>query len=101
MKRTSHGLIRSHREDARRYTTRVETSRPVQPAERHRQAGRVSGALSQSASADAGSFGEVSVLAAEIIGEYRCTELSILWTVLGDRSRYPQTPSPAADKSNR
>jgi hypothetical protein len=51
----------------------------------------VPGALSESPPGGNQPFGQDSVLAAEIIDESHGIGLSVLWTVLSDRSRSPQT----------
>jgi hypothetical protein len=87
MTRERHDLIRSHREQAQRHTGRPETNSAAPASQRHGPCQRVSGALSESRPGNDLPFGHVSALSAEIVGESHGIGLSVLWTVLSDRSR--------------
>jgi hypothetical protein len=79
------------REPAQRHTGRSETNGALPLLQRHDPCQRVSGALSESRPGNDLPFGHVSALSADIVGESHGIGLSVLWTVLSDRSRLPLT----------
>jgi hypothetical protein len=91
MTRDLHRPTRSSREPTQRHTGRSETNGALPTLQGHDPGQRVSGALSESRAGDDLPFRHVSALSAEIIGESHGVGLSVLWTVLSDRSRLPLT----------
>jgi hypothetical protein len=87
MTRERHYLTRSHREQAQRHTGRSETHCAAPASPRHGPGQRVTGALSEGQPGNDLAFIDVSALSAEIVGESHGIGLSVLWTVLSDRSR--------------
>ena len=91
MTRHRPGLIRSRLDHARRHADRSDTNRGVSQSGREGPCKRISGALTGSAPGGDLSSGEALVAAAEIVGESHATGLSVVWTVLCDHRRGPQT----------
>jgi hypothetical protein len=89
MTRERHGLIRSHREPAQRHTARSEINSAVSASQRLDRSQRVTGALAESRPGNDLTFSHVSALSTEVVGESHGIGLSVLWTVLSDRSRLP------------
>jgi hypothetical protein len=87
MTRKRHDLIRSRHEHAQRHTGRSETNSAAPASQRYDPSQRVTGALSEGRPGNDLPFGHVSALSAEIVGESHGIGLSVLWTVLSDRSR--------------
>jgi hypothetical protein len=87
MTRERHHFIRSHREHAQRHTGGSETHCAASTSPRHDPSQRVTGALSESQPSNDLPFIDVSAPSAEIVGESHRIGLSVLWTVLSDRSR--------------
>jgi len=87
MTRKQHDLIRSRHEQTQRRTGRSDTSGFAPASQRHDANQRVTGALSEGWSGSDLPFGHVSASSAEIVGESHGIGLSVLWTVLSDRSR--------------
>ena len=87
MTRKRHDLKRSRHEQAQRHTGRSATNSVAPSSQQHDPSQRVTGALSEGRPGNDLPFGHVSALSAEIVGESHGIGLSVLWTVLSDRSR--------------
>jgi hypothetical protein len=87
MIRERHDLIHSRHEPTQRRGGRSDTSGAASASQRPDPSQRVTGALSEGRPGNDLPFGHVSALSAEIVGESHGIGLSVLWTVLSDRSR--------------
>jgi hypothetical protein len=87
MTRARHDLIRSSHKRTQRHIDRSEAHSAAPASPRHDPSQRVTGALSEGRPGNDLPFIDVSALSAEIVGESHGIGLSVLWTVLSDRSR--------------